>query len=202
LAGATPTLKLKKLTLSAPTWITLAPKSFFGTIQDGNLGLVTTGLKVATPLNLGARAGKWTVYANAQYYHLANDNLVAVKAAINRGDHARDMVQFGVGMSVGFRTWQRDMLKFRSRMPLPMPGSNGRRSSRCIPACHISAAPDCRRIGFLKPADTAIGWLWPWLMARPFRIFATATISGFTRPSSRLPSRRTATDWVPSARTF
>ncbi|NKJ01626.1 hypothetical protein [Novosphingobium sp. SG707] len=100
--GATPTLKLKKLTLSAPSWITLAPKSFFGRIDDSNLGLVTTGLKAATPLDLGVRAGKWTLYANAQYYHLANDNLVAVKSAINRGDHARDQVQFGIGVSVGF----------------------------------------------------------------------------------------------------
>jgi hypothetical protein len=100
--GATPTLKLKSVTISAPSWITLAPKSFFGPIQDGNLGLVTTGLKVATPLDLGPRAGKWTVYVTGQYYHLANDNLVLVESAINAGAHPRDRFQFGLGTTVGF----------------------------------------------------------------------------------------------------
>lgn len=100
--GATPTLKLDGLTIAAPTWVTVGPKSFFGPIDDGNLGLVTTGLKLIKPLDLGPRAGKWSIYATAQYYHLANDNLVLVKSAINRGDNERDNVQFGLGLSVGF----------------------------------------------------------------------------------------------------
>ncbi len=100
--GATPTLKLKGLTLAMPTWITLGPKSFFGPIDDGNLGLFTTGLKVIKPLDLGPHAGKWSVYANVQYFRLANDNLRLVKAALNLGDNGPDQVQFGVGMNVGF----------------------------------------------------------------------------------------------------
>lgn len=100
--GATPTLKLDGLTIAAPTWITLGPKSFFGPIDDGNLGLLTTGLKIIKPLDLGPRAGKWSIYASAQYYHLANDNLRLVKSAINRGDNDRDQLQFGVGLNVGF----------------------------------------------------------------------------------------------------
>jgi len=100
--GATPTLKLKGLTLAAPTWLTLAPKSFFGPIDDGHLGLFTTGLKVIKPLDLGPRAGKWSIYANVQYYRLANANLQLVKAALNRGDDGANQVQFGVGMTVGF----------------------------------------------------------------------------------------------------
>lgn len=100
--GATPTLKLDGLTIAAPTWITLGPKRFFGPIRDGNLGMLTTGIKVVKPLDLGPRAGKWSIYATAQYYHLANDNLRLVKSALNRGDDDRDQLQFGVGLNVGF----------------------------------------------------------------------------------------------------
>lgn len=100
--GATPTLKLDGLTIAAPTWVTVGPKSFFGPIKDGNLGVVTTGLKVIKPLDLGPRAGKWAISANVQYYHLANDNLRLVKSVLNRGDNDRDQLQFGVGLSVGF----------------------------------------------------------------------------------------------------
>lgn len=100
--GATPTLKLDGLTISAPTWMTLGPKSFFGPIDDGNLGLMTTGLKLTKPIGLGPRAGKWSVSASLQYYHLANDNLRMVKGALNRGDTGADHIQFGLGLNVGF----------------------------------------------------------------------------------------------------
>ncbi len=59
-------------------------------------------MKVIKPLDLGPRAGKWAIYANVQYYRLANANLQLVKAALNRGDNGADQVQFGVGMTVGF----------------------------------------------------------------------------------------------------
>ncbi|SFG37472.1 hypothetical protein SAMN05518801_12049 [Novosphingobium sp. CF614] len=100
--GATPTLKLDGLTIAAPTWVTVGPKSFFGPISDGNLGVVTTGLKITKPINLGPRAGKWAISANVQYYHLANDNLRLVKSVLNRGDNDRDQLQFGLGLSAGF----------------------------------------------------------------------------------------------------
>lgn len=100
--GATPTLRLDGLIVSAPTWVTVGPKSFFGAIDDGNLGMVTTGLKLTRPLDLGPRAGKWSISANVQYYHLANDNLRLVKSLLNRGDGDADHLQFGVGLNVGF----------------------------------------------------------------------------------------------------
>jgi hypothetical protein len=100
--GAVPTYDAGPVILSAPTWITLGPKSFFGPIHDGNVGVISTGLKIAKPLDLGPRAGKWTLYAKVQYYHLANENLVLVKSALNEGDHDSDQVQFGVGINVGF----------------------------------------------------------------------------------------------------
>jgi hypothetical protein len=100
--GATPTLKLDGLTIVAPTWVTVGPKSFFGPLDDGNLGMVTTGLKFIKPINLGPRAGKWSVSANVQYYHLANDNLRLVKSVLNRGDGGADTLQVGLGLSVGF----------------------------------------------------------------------------------------------------
>lgn len=100
--GAVPTLNLGPVILAAPTWVTIAPKSFFGPLDDGNVGVISTGLKVIKPLNLGPRAGKWAIYAKAQYYRLANDNLLLVKAALNEGDHGRNQLQFGVGVNVGF----------------------------------------------------------------------------------------------------
>jgi hypothetical protein len=100
--GAVPTYNAGPVIISVPTWFTVGPKSFFGPIQDGSFGVFSTGLKLATPLNLGPRAGKWTLYAKAQYYNLANDNLVLVKSALNKGDHDRDQLQFGVGIDVGF----------------------------------------------------------------------------------------------------
>jgi hypothetical protein len=100
--GATPTLKLDGVTLAAPTWVTVGPKSFFGAIDDGNVGVVSTGLKVIKPISLGPKAGNWAIFANVQYYHLANDNLRLVKSVLNRGDSGSDTVQFGAGLSVGF----------------------------------------------------------------------------------------------------
>jgi hypothetical protein len=100
--GAVPTYNAGPVILSVPTWLTVGPKSFFGPIDDGSLGVISTGLTVTKPLDLGPRAGKWAIYAKVQYYHLANDNLVLVKSALNEGDHDSDQVQFGVGLNVGF----------------------------------------------------------------------------------------------------
>jgi hypothetical protein len=101
--GAVPTVKTGALTLSAPTWVTVGPKSYWGTgaAKDGNVGVITTGLKASTPLSFGGGAHA-SVYAFGQYYHLVNDNLVTAKAILNSGDHKRNHVVFGAGMSFGF----------------------------------------------------------------------------------------------------
>lgn len=100
--GAVPTVSLGSVTLLAPTWFTVGPKSYFGPIDDGNFGVFSTGLKVVKALDFGPKAGKWSIYAMAQYYNLANDNLLAAKKAFNQGDGARDHLQIGAGVSVGF----------------------------------------------------------------------------------------------------
>lgn len=102
--GAVPTYKTDGFTLSAPTWITVGPKTYWGTgaNKDGNFGVFSTGLKGSVPLKFIKGGAGASVYAQVQYYHLINDNLVAAKALLNSGDDNRDHVVFGGGMSFGF----------------------------------------------------------------------------------------------------
>lgn len=102
--GAVPTYSTPSVTVSAPTWITVGPKTYWGTgvNKDGNVGVVSTGLKISTPLSFLKGAAGASVYAQAQYYHLVNDNLVLAKSILNSGDHKRDHLVFGVGMGFGF----------------------------------------------------------------------------------------------------
>lgn len=102
--GAVPTYATKSVTVAFPTWITVGPKTYWGTgpNKDGNFGVATTGLKVSTPLTFLKGAAGASVYAQAQYYHLINDNLVRAKAILNSGDNKRDHVVLAVGLSFGF----------------------------------------------------------------------------------------------------
>lgn len=98
--GAVPTYKMDKVTLSAPTWITVGPKSYWGGTQ--NVGVVSTGLKASTPLSFLKGAAGFNVYAQVQYFHLLNDKLVLAKSILNSGDKKRDHAVFGVGLGYGF----------------------------------------------------------------------------------------------------
>lgn len=106
--GAVPTYAGKGFTLSAPTWITVGPKTYWGAkdnplaVDGQNFGVVTTGLKASIPLTFIKGAAGASVYAQAQYYHLINDNLVTSKALLNGGDDNRDHVVIGAGFSFGF----------------------------------------------------------------------------------------------------
>lgn len=102
--GAVPTYKAGSVTLTAPTWITVGPKTYWGTgaNKDSNFGVASTGLKISAPLTFIKGGAGASVFASAQYYHLINDNLVAAKAILNSGDHKRDHVVFGGGLSFGF----------------------------------------------------------------------------------------------------
>jgi hypothetical protein len=114
--GAVPTCKTGALTLSAPTWITVGPKSYWGDEDDNplavdgeNFGVFSTGLKGSVPIGIleGASA-----YLHVQYYHLINDNLMLAKKLLNGGTvvgtsivggpDSRDHVVFGGGLSFGF----------------------------------------------------------------------------------------------------
>jgi len=102
--GAVPTVKAGALTLSAPTWVTVGPKTYWGTgaLKDGNVGVISTGFKASTPVTLFKGGANASIYGFAQYYHLVNDNLVLAKAILNGGSSSRDQLQFGAGISIGF----------------------------------------------------------------------------------------------------
>jgi len=102
--GAVPTYNAGPVTLSAPTWITVGPKSYWGKgpLKDSNFGVFSSGLKASAPLTFLKGGAGASVYLQAQYYHLINDNLVLSKAILNSGDHKRDHVVFGAGVSFGF----------------------------------------------------------------------------------------------------
>ena len=102
--GAVPTLDLHPygapLVLSAPTWVTVGPKSYWG--GDQNAGVVSTGLKVTLPLKTPPATGHWSVYAGYQYYHLINDQLVFAETLLNNGKDDRDISLFQAGIGLGF----------------------------------------------------------------------------------------------------
>jgi hypothetical protein len=104
--GAVPTYKFQGATLSAPTWITVGPKTYWGkrgdAIKDSNVGVFSTGLKGSVPLKIfGSGGASASIYAQIQYYKLLNDNLEAARFILTRstGD---DKVTFGTGISFGF----------------------------------------------------------------------------------------------------
>jgi len=101
--GAVPTYKTGMLTLSAPTWITVGPKTYWGVAApDGNVGVFSTGLKASVPVPFKPGGAGMSVYAFGQYYNLINDNLVTAKALLNGGASKRSHFQFGGGINFGF----------------------------------------------------------------------------------------------------
>lgn len=99
--GIVPTLDTQKFTgiplvLTAPTWITVGPTSYWNR-NDGttnacgalssspcalsNAGVFTTGLngKLALDAVVPKRLGKWYVKAGARYYYIINDALLAAQ---------------------------------------------------------------------------------------------------------------------------
>lgn len=104
--GMAPTIKVGEGSISAPTWITVGPKTYWGKkgdgIKDSNFGVFSTGLKGSIPINVFKGGGaSASLYAQLQYYHLINDNLEAARFILTRstGD---DKVTFGAGISIGF----------------------------------------------------------------------------------------------------
>lgn len=85
--GLVPTLDLKNwcvpVTMTAPTWITVGPVSFWngGTLglknKRSNFGVFSTGLNAKFPLKfIPSRVGNWYFDIGGQYYCLINDNLL------------------------------------------------------------------------------------------------------------------------------
>jgi hypothetical protein len=99
--GAVPTIDMKKywgwaVTLSAPTWVTVGPKSYWNR-SDGttnfcgpatnascatnSAGVFSTGLTATSPLDnyIPKRLGNWYVKGGFQYYHILNDALLGAQ---------------------------------------------------------------------------------------------------------------------------
>ena len=67
-------LKQMPLTLTAPTWFTVGPSSFWG--GSCNFGVFSTGINASTPLTfVPKRFGGWSFNIGVQYYNLVNSQL-------------------------------------------------------------------------------------------------------------------------------
>lgn len=113
--GMVPTLKLAGLpvTLTAPTWLTVGPKSYwsgstsptFFPTKGSNLGVVSTGLTAKVPASfVPARFGNWYLYAGVQYYYLINDSLVDANSLTTgaSGKGHNNVVNGFAGFGFGF----------------------------------------------------------------------------------------------------
>jgi hypothetical protein len=92
--GMVPTMSLKpygaNVTLTAPTWITVGPSSYwnrgvsgcgpsvFTPCDSSNTGVFSTGLTAKMPLDflIPTRLGNWYISGGFQYYYLFNDSLL------------------------------------------------------------------------------------------------------------------------------
>ena len=121
--GVTPTYNATKLgwgvILTAPTWVSVGPKTFWtasaatvcGTVGSpcgtSNAGVFSTGLTATVPVTwIPKNFGSWSVRAGFQYYHLLNDYLlqgqVNTGTAANYGAAKRDIVAGLAGFGFNF----------------------------------------------------------------------------------------------------
>lgn len=106
--GMVPTIKFGRASLSAPTWITVGPKTYWAAkdnplaVQAENFGVFSTGLKGVIPITKeGAGGASASLYAQLQYYRLINENLKTARFLLTRSTGA-DKLVFGTGISIGF----------------------------------------------------------------------------------------------------
>lgn len=104
--GAVPTIAVGDgATISAPTWITIGPKTYWGKtndlIPDSNFGVFSTGLKGSIPIKFFKGGASASLYAQLQYYHLINDNLEVARFLLTNST-GKDKLTFGAGISFGF----------------------------------------------------------------------------------------------------
>jgi hypothetical protein len=97
------------VTLSAPTWVTVGPSSYWnrgvtgcGTsaltpCETDGAGVFSTGLSAKMPIDflIPTRLGNWYITGGFQYYHLINDSLL--------------LAQTFTGTATSFATAQRDI---------------------------------------------------------------------------------------------
>lgn len=106
--GAVPTWDLHAynipLILTAPTWLTVGPESFWG--GGGNVGVFSTGLDAKYPVDLfGPHYGNWYLKAGVQYYNFINpelriaQTLDGVVTPTSNGHQDAVLVSGGIGFS-------------------------------------------------------------------------------------------------------
>jgi hypothetical protein len=78
--GMTPTLKMETVTFTAPTWISVGPKNYWG--GDSNWGVFSTGVKATYPIAIPKGYGFLNLWAGGQFYHLINGKLVEAQTLI------------------------------------------------------------------------------------------------------------------------
>jgi hypothetical protein len=88
--------------LTAPTWFTVGPKSYWGD-DGGNFGVVSTGLKATYPLTfIPSSWGGWYADTGIQYYHIINSQLILAQTLIGTAQPDTNAHRnFGI-WSVGF----------------------------------------------------------------------------------------------------
>jgi hypothetical protein len=121
--GLVPTLDLNKsgvpLVLTAPTWVTVGPTTYWNNGATGcgasvltpcaasNAGVLSTGLTGKAPLTfIPKRFGNWYGDAGFQYYHIINDSLLLAQTitgtAATFATAHRDIVVAFAGIGFGF----------------------------------------------------------------------------------------------------
>jgi hypothetical protein len=99
--GLTPTLSVGSATVTFPTWVTVGPESYWGG-DNGNVGVVSTGVAVKFPLGIPQQFGKWYAEAGVQYYRFVNDSLVDAQKltlGVSKGDESAVLGMVGIGFS-------------------------------------------------------------------------------------------------------
>lgn len=91
--------------LSAPTWITVGPKSYWGGTE--NVGVLSTGLSLKLPLTfIPQRLGNWYTAIGVQYYAFLNDQLRVAQTLIGTADPLsdghKDYVVGSLSIGMGF----------------------------------------------------------------------------------------------------
>ncbi len=91
--------------LSAPTWFTVGPKSYWG--GTSNFGVVTTGLSLKMPLTfIPSRLGNWYSAVGVQYYAFVNKQLRLAQTLIGTADPLsgghKDYVVGSFSIGMGF----------------------------------------------------------------------------------------------------